>query len=65
MARSKTAARQRSKPVHDRRKTPSMVWMCRECGKRGTVFSVTEDDGRVAGSFYECPEGHRWDRPYD
>ena len=49
----------------DRRKTPSMVWMCPDCGKRGTVFSAVEDDGRVAGYFYECPNGHCWDRPYD
>ena len=26
--------------ARDRRKTPSMVWMCSDCGKRGTVFDA-------------------------
>jgi hypothetical protein len=47
----------------DRRKTPSMVWMCPTCGKRGTQFGVFEDDGRAAGSYYECRNGHCWDCP--
>ena len=59
------AVRRRSEPARDGRKAPSMVWICPDYGKRGTVFSAVEDDGRVAGSFYECPQGHCWDRPYD
>jgi hypothetical protein len=58
------ALMQRPKKKPDGRKTPSMIWMCPDCGKRGTVFAAIEDDGRVAGYFYECPNGHCWARPY-
>jgi hypothetical protein len=50
-----------------------MVWVCPTCGKRGTVRDRREENGiglggemtwRVVGSYYECVNGHCWERPY-
>ena len=65
------ASKGRSSSGRDRCKTPSQVWMCPTCGKRGTVRGVRAENGmpggRVTwlGSHYERLSYHCWDRPYD